>query len=170
VEKYGPYFVDCEEVQRIDELNLCFQKLLPGQGTPNLPSPPEGMKNLPDSLCAQRDFELQHSALNPFHTPEQGVVFHGQDQVLDICLDRLTASFGRSVLKCPKPLHQGSLPVEQSFRLDQRQPLFDVGCPVQDNDEQLVAYAEMNPLLPNPPQQDFASLLVQRVFRENSPF
>ena len=104
------------------------------------------------------------------HTPQQVIVLHGQDQVLDFCVDGLTASFGRSVFKCLKPLYHGSLPVEQCFRLDQRQTLFDVICPVQDNDEQLVVYVEMNPLLPDSPQQDVMFLFEQRVYRENSPF
>ena len=45
-----------------------------------------------------------------------------------------------------------------------------VSCPFQDNEEQLVVYVEMNPLLPDSPQQDVVFLLEQRVFREDNPF
>jgi hypothetical protein len=69
------------------------------------------------------------------------------------------------VFKCPKLLYQGSLPAEQSLRLDQRQPVFDVSYPVQNNEEQLVVYVEMNPLLPDSPQQNVIFLFEQRVFR-----
>jgi len=127
------------------------------------------LKNLPNSLSAQRDIECQQFALNPFHTPEQVVVFRGQDQVLDIRVDRLTTSFRRTVFKGPKPLYQCSLPVEERFWLNQPQPVFDVICPVQDNEEQLVVYVEMNPLFPDSPQQDVIFLFEQRVFREDNP-
>jgi hypothetical protein len=40
-------------------------------------------------------------------------------------------------------------------------------CPVQDNEKQLVVYVEVNPLLPDSPQQDFVLLLEQRVFSED---
>ena len=146
-------------VHRIDVLYLCFQKLLPGQGLPNLPSPPEGLKNLPYSLCAQQDIELQQFALNSFHTPEQVIVFHGQDQVLDIRFDRLATSLRRTVFKGPEPLQQCSLPGEKRFRLDQRQSVLDIGRPVQDNQEQLVVDVEMDPLLPPFPCQDLVLFL-----------
>ena len=112
--------VGCEEVDRIDDLYLRFQKPLPGQGSPYLSSPPEVLKNLPNGLRAQRDIQLQQLALNPLHTPEQVIIFHKQDQVLDICVDGLPTSFGRPVFEGPEPLYQGSLPGEKRFRLDQR--------------------------------------------------
>ena len=34
----------------------------------------------------------------------------------------------------------------------------------------IVVYVEMNPLLPDPPQQDVIFLFERRVFRENCPF
>ena len=45
-----------------------------------------------------------------------------------------------------------------------------VSCPIQDNEKQLIVDIEMNPLLPDSPQQDVVFLLEQRVFREDDPF
>jgi hypothetical protein len=153
-------------VRRSTGLRVCgcsYGGLLPGQATSHLSSPPEGLKDLADSLRAQTDIEFQQFTLNPLHAPEQVIVLHAQDHVLDFCVDRLTASFDRPVFKGPKPLQQCSLPGEDRFRLDQRQLVLDVSCPVQDNEEQLVVDAEFNPLLPDPPQQDLVFLLEQSV-------
>jgi len=90
-------------------------------------------------------------ALNPLHTPQQVIILHGQDQVLDICVDGLATSLGRLVFKGLKPLQQGSLPGEHCFRLDQRQLALDVGGPVQHNQEELIVEAEMDFLFPHLP-------------------
>jgi hypothetical protein len=44
VEPFAQYGVDREEIHRKDELYLRSQKPLPGQGTPDLPSPPKTLK------------------------------------------------------------------------------------------------------------------------------
>jgi hypothetical protein len=61
---------------------------------------PETLKNLPDGFRAQRYVEFQEFSLNPFDVPEQVIVFHGQDQVVDICVDGFTTSLAD---RCAKP-------------------------------------------------------------------
>jgi len=50
---------------------------------------PTQNSTLADSLRAQTDIEFQQFTLHPLHAPEQVIVLHAQDQVLDFCVDRL---------------------------------------------------------------------------------
>jgi len=72
------------------------------------------------------------------------------------------------VWKCPKPADEGPLPGEDRIRLDQSQPGPNVRCPIQDNEEEPVVEAEMDPFPPNSPQQDFVSLPEHGVLREDT--
>jgi hypothetical protein len=55
------------------------------------------------------------------------------------------------------------------FSDEQQQNKMSVSCLIQDNEEQRVVNVEVNPLLPDSPQQDVILLLEQRVFREDNP-
>jgi hypothetical protein len=48
--------------------------------------------------------------------------------------------------------------------------VFDLSCPIHDNEEERVVEAEMNPFLADFSQKDFVFLLEHGVFREESAF
>lgn len=73
------------------------------------------------------------------------------------------------MLEGPGPLQQDSLPREDCLRPDQRQLVLDFGCPVQDNEEELVVDFELNSLLPEPPPQDLVFPVEQGVLRDDIP-
>ena len=73
------------------------------------------------------------------------------------------------MFKRPEPPNEGPLPGEDRIRLNQRQSVLDVSSPIQDYEEEPVVEAEMNPFLPDFPQEDFIFLPEYGVLREGSP-
>ena len=70
-----------------------------------------------------------------------------------------------------KPFPQHTATVKKSIAQMNRSAFPGISSRLLNSESSLlVVFAEMNPLLPDSPQQDVMFLFEQRVYRENSPF